>query len=71
MNTLDTRTPEVEKKHHRYIGSNIPWYVHLIWVGYWCFAMYYILTYLFPEVRNEFQQAPPAASQPRDNVRGK
>lgn len=43
----------VESKYHDYTGNRIPWYVRLIWLGFWCFAIYYIVTYLFPAIRIE------------------
>jgi len=43
----------IEHGYHRYSGSRIPWYVRLIWLLYWVFAVYYMITYLFPAMRLE------------------
>ena len=46
-----------ENEHHRYSGNEIPWYVRLIWILFWIFAIYYTLVYLFPALQLElFQQ---------------
>jgi hypothetical protein len=47
------RSPEVENRYHHYTGSVIPWYVRLIWVGFWIFAIYYSIRYLFPNLQVE------------------
>jgi len=43
----------VEHQYHNYTGNRIPWYVRLIWVGFWCFVAYYTIQYLFPAIRVE------------------
>ncbi len=42
-----------ENRYHRYTSNRIPWYVRLIWVGFWCFVVYYMITYLIPSVQVE------------------
>ena len=37
--------------HHHYRSNVIPWYVRLIWIGFWIFAVYYTIAYLFPALR--------------------
>lgn len=54
----DPNTPEGEKRFHRYVGNRIPWWVHMIWLGFWILAITYVLRYLFPAIRTEFL-APP------------
>jgi hypothetical protein len=49
---------EVEHEFHHYTGNRIPWYVRLIWVGFWCFAVYYAVRYLFPAMQREILQRP-------------
>jgi hypothetical protein len=51
-------TPEAEHKHHRYVGSKIPWFIHVLWVSFWLLAIYYVLTYLFPALQSEFRSPP-------------
>src|SRR5262249_55424092 len=31
--------PEVEGKNHAYVGNAIPWYVRLLWVGFWILGL--------------------------------
>jgi len=47
-----------EHRHHTYVGHRIPWYVRLIWLLFWCFAIYYVLRYLFPSMQVEFLSPP-------------
>jgi hypothetical protein len=53
MTEPEKSTAEVEGKFHRYTGNSIPWYVRLIWVGFWAFAVYYAIAYLFPSIQLE------------------
>ncbi len=54
----DPGSVEQEARYHRYTGNAIPWYVHLLWVLFWCFSMYYIGSYLLPALKSELA-APP------------
>lgn len=47
-----------EHRFHRYSGSRIPWYVRLIWLLFWCFAIYYVISYLLPAVQTEMTSPP-------------
>jgi type VI protein secretion system component VasF len=68
MNTTDSSaaTPqpddyapaEIERQFHHYTGNRIPWYVRLMWVFFWIFAVYYTLSYLFPALRIELITPP-------------
>lgn len=51
-------TPEMEGRWHTYVGNRIPWYVRLIWLGFWVFAVYYTITYLFPALQVEIVSPP-------------
>lgn len=51
-------TPEQEEHFHDYRGSAIPWYVRLMWLGFWLLAIYYVVTYLIPAMQAELI-APP------------
>lgn len=42
-----------EHQFHRYVGNRIPWYVRVMWLGFWTFAIYYVVQYLFPALRLE------------------
>ena len=55
----DTRAnAQHENRYHDYVGNRIPWYVRLIWVLFWCFAVYYTIAYLFPAIRVELLTPP-------------
>ena len=30
-----TGSPQAEHRYHDYIGNAIPWYVRVIWIGFW------------------------------------
>ena len=47
-----------ENRFHSYVGSRIPWYVRLIWIGFWVFAIYYVITFLFPDLQTEIVNPP-------------
>jgi len=49
---------DVEAKNHRYVGHAIPWYVRLIWVGFWVLAVFYVLRWLVPAFRTEIVTPP-------------
>ncbi len=63
METAANRATGAEGRHHRYVGNDIPWFVHVLWVLFWLFAVGYLITYQLPELRREFQK-PQAAEQP-------
>ena len=47
---------DVEHRFHHYTGNEIPWYVRVIWVLFWCFVVYYTIRYLFPDMQTELFQ---------------
>jgi hypothetical protein len=51
-------TPEAENKNHRYVGHEVPWYIHLMWVLFWLFAIGYVLRYVFPAIQSELLSPP-------------
>ena len=51
-------SPQAENKYHDYVSNRIPWYVRLIWVGFWVFAVYYVIRYLFPNLQVELLSPP-------------
>ena len=55
---LKNSTPTKENRWHSYVGSRIPWYVRLIWLLYWAFAVYYTIAYLFPALQIEIVTPP-------------
>lgn len=58
MADVDRPTVQGEDRYHQYSGNTIPWYIHVVWILFWCFAMYYLATYLLPALRVEMV-APP------------
>ncbi len=58
MNPVDENSPEAEHQFHQYRGNRIPWYVRAIWIGFWIFAIYYTVKYLFPSLQIELLQRP-------------
>lgn len=53
MSPVDDTSAEVEHQHHQYSSSRIPWFVRLIWLGFWAFAIYYTVKYLFPAIQTD------------------
>jgi len=56
MSPVDKNSPEVEQQYHQYVSNRIPWYVRAIWIGFWIFAIYYTVKYLFPNLQVELLQ---------------
>jgi hypothetical protein len=50
--------PLDEERYHTYVGTRIPWYVRLMWVAFWVFAITYVINYLLPALQHELV-APP------------
>lgn len=50
--------PAEEGRFHRYTGNAIPWYVRLIWVLFWIFAVYYVVRYFLPTIPVEMVSPP-------------
>lgn len=51
-------TAAEEHKNHRYIGTRIPWFVHLLWVSYWAFAIWYVITFQLDTMKTDFLKKP-------------
>ena len=51
-------TPEQELQYHTYVGHVIPWYVRLIWVLFWIFAIGYAISYFLPALQTELLTPP-------------
>lgn len=58
MVDTNDNSAEVEHQYHNYTGNRIPWYVRLIWIGFWCFAVYYTIRYLFSGIQAELITPP-------------
>jgi hypothetical protein len=55
---VETTTAREEGRFHSYVGSRIPWYVHLLWVVFWCCAAWYVIRLLLPALRSELSTPP-------------
>ncbi|MBS0260859.1 MAG: hypothetical protein JSS02_02795 [Planctomycetes bacterium] len=58
MSVPEARNPTEEGRHHTYVGTAIPWYVRLMWVGFWVMTAYYVLTFLIPALKIELVSPP-------------
>jgi len=56
----DPRSPQPldEERYHTYVGTRIPWYVRLMWVAFWIFAVTYVITWLLPALQHELVTPP-------------
>jgi hypothetical protein len=55
---LELTTAEDDSRYHNYVGHQIPWYVRLIWIIFWCFAAWYVIRLMLPALDTELL-APP------------
>jgi hypothetical protein len=55
---VENSSVEVESKYHRYRGNVIPWYIRLMWVGFWILAVAYTIRLLFPALQAELFPKP-------------
>jgi hypothetical protein len=53
MPQQDETSPQAEHRYHFYADHVIPWYVRLIWLGFWIFVIYYTVKYMFPAMQVE------------------
>lgn len=57
-NTVEQPQPDQEHAFHHYRGNAIPWYVRVIWIGFWIFTVYYIIANFFPALQVELISPP-------------
>ena len=50
---FDKTTPQEEHVYHHYTGNAIPWFVRLIWILFWCYAITYVVVWLLPSLQSE------------------
>lgn len=55
MEPLPSDSAQNERRALRYATNRIPWFVRLIWLGFWTFAIYYTVKYLFPDLQLELR----------------
>jgi hypothetical protein len=58
MPAPEPQGPDLEKQQLSYQGHELPWFVHLMWVSFWAFAIYYVLRYLLPALQTEWLNPP-------------
>ena len=51
-------SPEQESRFHTYSSHVIPWYVRLIWLFFWIFAIGYVVLYFLPAFQTELLSPP-------------
>jgi len=56
--SVEQTSAETEHRWHSYVGHRIPWYVRLMWLSFWVFAVYYTIVYLFPTLQMEIVSPP-------------
>ncbi|MEY3459808.1 MAG: hypothetical protein RL215_2965 [Planctomycetota bacterium] len=54
----DQTTPEQEHVYHYYRGNEIPWYVRMMWLGFWVFTVIYVIRWFFPAMQVELVLPP-------------
>jgi hypothetical protein len=54
----DSGSPEQELQYHTYVSHVIPWYVRLMWLVFWIFAIGYAVSFFLPAIQRELL-APP------------
>ena len=47
-----------ENRFHTYVGNRIPWYLRLMWLCFWVFAIVYVIRYLFPDLQTAIFNPP-------------
>lgn len=58
MSEVDETTAEAEHQYHYYTGNRIPWYVRLMWLGFWILAIAYAVRLMFPAMQAELFPQP-------------
>lgn len=47
-----------EERFHDYEGYVVPWYVRLMWLGFWILAVWYVVSFLLPILPIEISNPP-------------
>ncbi len=45
---------EEDSRFHTYTTHRIPWYVRVMWIGFWIGCIWYIIKFAIPMARNYF-----------------
>jgi hypothetical protein len=54
MADQDRSTPQQDATFHTYQTHHIPWYVRLMWLGFWIGLIWYIIKYAIPAAKTYF-----------------
>jgi hypothetical protein len=54
----ESSTPEQDLRYHTYAGHVIPWYVRLMWLAFWIFAIGYAISNFLPAIQMELLTPP-------------
>jgi hypothetical protein len=55
---VDGASAEVEGRFLNYVGHQIPWYVRLMWLLFWCLSAWYVIRFLLPALDSELLSPP-------------
>jgi hypothetical protein len=53
MPEIPDHSAEVDNQYHMYRGNEIPWYVRVMWLGFWVLTAVYVVRYMFPAIQSE------------------
>jgi hypothetical protein len=49
---------EEEGRFLNYVGHQIPWYIRLLWLLFWCVSAWYVIRFLLPALDAELLSPP-------------
>ncbi len=55
---METGTAPEEGKFLNYVGHEIPWFVRLVWIVFWCASIAYVIRWLLPALQSELLSPP-------------
>lgn len=58
MTIPEQTTPEGDLQYHTYVSNAIPWYVRLMWLVFWAFAIAYSIANFLPAIQTELLTPP-------------
>ncbi len=58
MTPTDPASPDQELRFHTYVSHTIPWYVRMIWLVFWIFAIAYAISFFLPAIQVELLSPP-------------
>ena len=51
-------SPQHDHRYHTYSSHVIPWYVRLMWLCFWIFAIAYAISFFIPAFQTEIVNPP-------------